>query len=147
MKLAVAPVAGPGEIDGELGADAAGVGTEHEDAVGEEDGFLDVVGDDEHRLGGEVGAAPQLEELAAEVLGGEDVEGGERLVHEERVGFDDERAGEADALAHAARELLGVRGLEAVEADEVDDPFGVGRGGWSRGRRGLRVRARRSGAR
>ncbi len=32
----------------------------------------------------------------------------------------DERAREADALAHAARELARIRGLEAVEADQVD---------------------------
>ena len=82
------------------------------------------MGDDQHRAGREVVAGPQGEELGAQVLGGEDVEGGERFVHEQRVGFDDERAGEADALAHAAGELFGVGGFEAVEADEVDRAFG-----------------------
>ena len=69
---------------GDLGLDAAGVGAEHDDAVGEQDGFFDVVGDDQHGLGGEVAAGPQLEQLAAQVLGGEDVERAERLVHEQR---------------------------------------------------------------
>ena len=113
------------EVDGELGADASGVGREHEDAIGEQDGFFDVVGDDEHGAGGEVVACPEREELGAEVFGGEHVERGERFVHEEGVGFDDEGAGEADALAHAAGELFGVGGLEAVEADEVDGVFGA----------------------
>ena len=35
-------------------------------------------------------------------------------------GFDDERAGEADALPHAARQFLRIGVLEAVEADQVD---------------------------
>ena len=120
-----APVAGPFEVDGELGADAAGVRRQHEHAVGEQDRLFDVVGDDEHRPGREVVACPQREQLGAQVLGGEHVERGERFVHEQRVGFDDERAGEADALAHAAGELLGVGGLEAVEADEVDRALGA----------------------
>ena len=66
---------------------------------------------------------PQREELGAEVLGSEDVERGERLVHEEGVGLDDERAGEADALPHPAGELLGICRLETVEADEIDGAF------------------------
>ena len=36
------------------------------------------------------------------------------------LGCDDERAREADALAHAAGKLLRIGVLEAVEADEVD---------------------------
>ena len=120
LELGGAAVAGAVEADRDLGLDAAGVGAEHDDAVGEQDGLLDVVGDDQDRLGGELAARPQLEQLAAEVLGGEDVERAERLVHEQDVRLDDQRAGEAHALAHAAGELLGVGGLEAVEADQVD---------------------------
>ena len=120
-----APVPRPRQVDGELGADPSRVGRQDEDAVGEQDGFFDVVGDDEHRACGEVVARPEGEELGAEVLGGEDVERGERFVHEQRVGFDDERACEADALAHAAGELFGVGGFETVEADEVDGAFGA----------------------
>ena len=56
----------------------------------------------------------------AQGLGGQDVERRERLVHEQDVGVHDQRAREADALAHAAGELARVGGLEAVEADEVD---------------------------
>ena len=35
-------------------------------------------------------------------------------------GMHDQRAREADALAHAARQLARIGGLEAVEADQVD---------------------------
>ncbi len=110
-------VARVGEADLEVGADVAGVAAEDDDAVGEQDGFFDVVGDDEDGLGGDGLFLPELEEFGAEVLGGENVEGAEGLVHEENFGLDHESAGEADALAHAAGELLGVGGLKAVEAD------------------------------
>ena len=56
---------------------------------------------------------------------GENVERGEGFIHEEGVGFDHEGPGEADALAHAAGKLLGIGRFEAVESDQVDDPFGL----------------------
>ena len=120
----------------EVGADVAGVAAEDDDAVGEEDGFFDVVGDDEDGLGGHGLVGPELEEFGAEVFGGEDVEGGEGLVHEEDFGLDDEGAGEADALAHAAGEFFGEGGLEAVEADGVEHAeaaLAAGRRGRRRG--------------
>ncbi len=113
-------VAGLRELDAEIGADVAGIAAEDDDAVGEQDGFFNVVGDDEDGLGGHGLLGPELEEFGAEVFCGEDVEGGERLVHEEDFRLDDEGAGEADALAHAAGEFLGVCGFEAVEADGVE---------------------------
>ena len=63
-------------------------------------------------------AQPQqvLLELAAGLL----VDGRERLVHQQHVGIDGERAGEADALAHAAGELVRIALLEAGEADLAD---------------------------
>ena len=63
---------------------------------------------------------PEIEEVGAQRFGGQHVERRERLVHQQDVGVDDERAGEADALAHAARQLARIGDLEAVEADEVD---------------------------
>ena len=65
-------------------------------------------------------ACPEAQELGAQVLRGQDVERREGLVHQQGVGLDDEGAGEADALAHPAGELLGVGGLEPVKADAVD---------------------------
>ena len=63
---------------------------------------------------------PQLQQLGAQVLRGEHIERRERLVHEQHFRLDHQRAREADALLHAAGEFLGIRGLEAVEADGVD---------------------------
>ena len=113
-------VARMGERDFEVGADAAGIAAEDDDAVGEQDRFFNVVGDDEDSLRGDGLFLPELEEFGAEVFGGEDVQRGEGLVHEEDFGFDDESTGEANALTHAAGEFLGVGALEAVEADGIE---------------------------
>ena len=63
---------------------------------------------------------PQIEQVVAQSLGGQHVERRERLVEQQDVGVDDERAGKADALPHAARQLLRIGVLEPVEADQVD---------------------------
>ena len=63
---------------------------------------------------------PEVEQVGAQGLGGQHVERRERLVHQEDLRLHDERAREADALAHAARQLLRIGGFEAVEADGVD---------------------------
>lgn len=55
----------------------------------------------------------------------EHVERRERLVETQQLGLHRERAGEADLLAHAARELAGIGALEAGEADELDQALGV----------------------
>jgi hypothetical protein len=78
------------------------------------------VGDDEDGFGGHGFLGPELEEFGAEVLGGQDVEGAEGLVHEEDFWLDDEGAGESYALAHAAGELFGEGCLETVETDGVE---------------------------
>jgi hypothetical protein len=101
------PVARPRQPHRQLGADAPGVGGQDQDAVGQLDGLLDVVRDDQHRLDREVVALPEPGQLAAQVGRGEHVQRGERLVHQQGVGFDGQRAGEADPLAHAAGQLLG----------------------------------------
>ena len=69
---------------------------------------------------GHVFVGPEFEQFAAQVVGGEHVEGAEGLVHEQDFGFDDQRAGKADTLLHAARKLLGIGGLKAVQADRVE---------------------------
>src|SRR3954454_20015461 len=64
----------------------------------------DVVGDDDVRAA--VLLVDLLDELAQE-RGAHGVEAGVGLVEEHDVGVEDERAGEAGALAHAARQLVG----------------------------------------
>ena len=86
----------------EVGANHARVASEDDDAVGQQDGFFDIVGDQKDGLGRNGLLLPQLEQFAAQVLCGEYVERGEGLVHEEYFRLDDESTGEADALAHTA---------------------------------------------
>jgi len=117
LRLAVARL---GDLDAEIGADVAGISAEDDDAVGKQDGFLNIVGDQKDGLGGHGFVSPELQQFTAEVLCGEHVEGAEGLVHEEDFRFDDEGTGKADALLHSAGELFGVSGFEAVQADRVE---------------------------
>ena len=86
---------------------------EHEHAVGELRRLLDVVGHehDRARL-----LAQQPRQLAAHAEAGQVVEGREGLVHEQQVGVAGQGPRQLHALPHAARELVRVVLLEAVEA-------------------------------
>src|SRR5947208_3287086 len=112
-------------INFEVRVDMRGMAAENDDTVGEDDGFFDIVSNDENRARGNLVTEPELEELAAEGFRGEDVKRGERLVHKEHFGLDDECAGDADTLLHATGKFLGVGGLETVEADGVNDAQGA----------------------
>ena len=90
---------------------------EDDDAVGELDRLLLVVGD-EH--GGVAGLVVDLAEPAAKVAPDLGVERAERLVEEEDARLDGKRAGKRHALALAAGELGRVAVLEAGELDEVE---------------------------
>ena len=120
----VEPVARVREADAQFGRDPAGIATEHEDAVAHQHGLLDVMGDHQHRFDGQLALAPEVDQVGPECLGGQHVERGERLVHQQEVGVDDQRPGQADALAHAARKLLRIRALVAAEPDQVDRRLG-----------------------
>ena len=143
VEAQVEVLAGVGYADPEIGADAAGILSQHHHAVGQGDGFFDVVGDEEDGAGGHFLAEPQFHQLAAQVFGGEHVERGERLVHEEDFGLHDQGAGKPDALFHAAGEFLGEGGFEAVEAHRIQDfqaaPHALVGGNAARLERGLHV--------
>src|SRR5256885_17117708 len=97
---------------------------ENDDTVGEDDGFFDIVSNDENRARGNLVTEPELEELAAEGFRGEDVKRGERLGHKEHFGLDDEGAGGAETMLHATRKVLGGGGLGNREGDGVHDGQG-----------------------
>ena len=63
---------------------------------------------------------PDAQQLAAHDEPRDRVERAEGLVEESTSGFDGERARHLDALLHAARELVRIGLLEALEADELD---------------------------
>src|SRR3546814_20349805 len=64
-------------------------------------------------------ALPEPQELLVQVVAGDLVERPERLVHQEEIGLEAERAGDRDALLHAARELPGKLLLEAAEVHQL----------------------------
>src|SRR5919106_2547666 len=88
----------------------AGAPGQDDDLVGDVDGLLDRVGHEDHRLV-LLAEQPQqvLLELAADLL----VDRGEGLVHQQDLGVHGQGPGEAYALPHSARELVGIGVLEA----------------------------------
>ena len=64
---------------------------------------------------------PDALQLEVEPLAGHLVERAERLVEQQDLGLDDQRPGDGDPLAHAARQLRGPGVLEALEADQLDE--------------------------
>ena len=101
-------------VRGEVGDEAAFV--HQHDAVGEIEGFVEVVGDQED------GFSHAREESLEHVLhfgAGEGIEGSKGLVHEQDLRVGSESAGQADALALAAGELVRValRKSSGIEAD------------------------------
>ena len=88
------------------------------DPVAEPQRLGEVVGDEDHRL---AGLLLKAHHLVLHVAADERVEGAERLVveHHERVA--DEGARDADALLHAAGELVGERVLDVLEPDDAED--------------------------
>src|SRR5438552_11416811 len=88
-----------------------------DDAVGERDRLLEIVGHEDHRR---ARRRPELEQLVLHERACLYIKGAERLVHQEDARLVDERLGERRALAHPARELVRVVALEPGEADALD---------------------------
>ena len=103
-------------------------GRHHEDAVRQQHGLVEVMGDEHDRL---LHLLVQADQLGLQALARMGVERAERLVHEQQVGIDRERAGQPDALAHAAGELVGPARLGARKADQLEiaprDPLALRR--------------------
>ena len=66
---------------------------------------------------------PELQQLSIEVVADDLVERAERLVHQQQVGIEGQRAGDRGALLHAAGELPGKFLLEAGEVDQLQRPL------------------------
>ena len=81
----------------------------------EEHRLGDRVGDEDHRL---LGLRPELQQLLVQMVAHDLVERAERLVHQQQVGIEGERAGDRGALLHAAGQLPGKLLLEAREIDQ-----------------------------
>jgi len=113
------------EVHHEIGVNVSGIAAQNDDAVAEDDSFFDVVGDDEDRPRGNLMVEPKFQEFAAQRFRREDVERGERFIHEEHFGLDHQSAGDTHALLHAAGKLFGVCRFESVKADGVYNAQGA----------------------
>ena len=108
------------KIDMKIGADSPGILAEDHDAIAQQNRFLNVVRNDEHGAGGHFLVLPQLQQFAAKVLGGQNIQRREWFIHEQHFGFHHQRAREAHALFHAAGQLFWIGALEAVQAHRVE---------------------------
>ncbi len=90
---------------------------EHEDPVGEDDGLVDVVGDEQD---GRAMAGAQLLQECVHLDPGEGVEGAEGLVEQQQLRIADEGSGEGNPLGLAAREGDGPGPVVVGEADLVE---------------------------
>ena len=104
----------------QFAGDTPGVGREYQDAVAHQHRLLDVVGDHQHRFQRQLAFGPQIDEVGAERFCGQHVQSGKRLVHQQQIRMHHQRAGQADALAHATGQFLRISALVATEADQVD---------------------------
>ena len=96
-------------------ANAAGPARQDDDAVGKAGRFLEIVGDVDARA---LLARPDGQKVLHQELARLGVEGRQRLVEQQHRRAHDQRAGDADALAHAAGELLGIGRREFGETSE-----------------------------
>ena len=103
-----ARIGGGGDRGGAIAGDQP-PSVEHADAIGERERFAHVVRDDDHGL---AQARLDAAELGVQLGAGQRIERAERLVHQQHRRIDRQRARHADALALAARQLVGPAGRE-----------------------------------
>jgi hypothetical protein len=121
-------VAGPGAGHGDLLHDR-GAGralragcdgrflAEQDDAVGQLQGLVDVVGDEQHRGGGR---GVHVEQQVLHLEPGEGIQGAERFVEQEHTGVPGQGTGQGGALGHATGDGGGPVPGERGEAHEVE---------------------------
>src|ERR1044071_1205584 len=90
---------------------------EDDDAIGDLHGLLLVVGDEQ---GGDVQVVVQGDQPFAEFLPDLGIHGAEGFVEEQHAGFGGQGAGDGDALALAAGELVGVTAFEFLQGKQLD---------------------------
>src|SRR5579884_1009922 len=100
------------------GLDAPRPRRHHRHAVGEIDGLLHAVGDEDHGLRR---ALEDAHELRLHEPARLRIERAEGFVHQQDRRIEGERARNRGALLHAAGKLRGIAVLEALQADELDE--------------------------
>ena len=105
------------ELSRDQPLDPARTRAHHRNAVSQEHRLRHVMRDEHHRL---AGAAPDGEQFFLHDPPRLCVQRTERLVHQQNIGINRQRAGNRRALLHAAGELGGKRLLEASQMHQID---------------------------
>ncbi|OFT87956.1 hypothetical protein HMPREF3115_15030 [Burkholderia sp. HMSC10F09] len=90
---------------------------QQQDAVADDERFLDRVRDEQQR---EARVVPQPQQLFLHLAARQRIERGERLVHQQHARLHRERARNGDALLHAARQRMRIRIGERAEPHLVE---------------------------
>ena len=93
-----------------------GMRRQHQDAVGEKDRLVEIVGDEDD---GDVDLAPDFQQMRLHRAARLRIERAERLVHQQDARLIGERAHDRHALLHAARQLMRIAVGEFLEADQL----------------------------
>src|SRR6516165_1615703 len=101
---------------------ATGTARKYQDPVRQKDRLVDLMGDEQDGL---APLLPDAHQLRLHDLAGLRIERGERLIHQQNLRVDGERAREIDALAHAAGELARMVMLEPFEPHELEQLHGA----------------------
>ena len=99
-----------------------GLTAHHGHPVAEQDGLLDVVGDEDDR---DAVLLPDVQQELVHPLPGDGVQGAERLVHQQQRRPGGQRAGECRPVPHAARQLVRERVAEPAQADPFQQRSGL----------------------
>ena len=105
-------------IANDLGDARARAVAHQQDAVGQQDRFVDIVGDHEHRL---IRGRTNPHQLVLDHAAGERIERTEGLIEQQHLRLDREGARDADPLLHAAGQLRRLLVLGTGQADQLDE--------------------------
>ena len=105
-------------IANDLGDARARAIAHQQDAVGQQDRFVDIVGDHEHGL---IRGRADSHQLVLDHAASERIEGTEGLIEQQHLRFDRKGARDADPLLHAARQLGRFLVLGAGQTNQLDE--------------------------
>src|ERR1043166_3630013 len=116
QKFRAAALSRPLEVDLEIAFDATGARRHDENPVAHVNGFVDVVGHEEH---GRATVPPELQNFVLHAHAGEGVERAQRFIEEQQLGMIDQRAGQSGSLGHAAREMMRIGVGKSFQAGQA----------------------------
>jgi hypothetical protein len=108
----------PRQRFGQRTGDVGAAGLHDHDVVGQTGDFIRGVADVEH---GNIQFLVQAFQIGQDFLLARQIERGQRFVHQQQARFHRQRAGDADALAFAAGELVRATFEQSADAEQVDD--------------------------